>query len=190
MVTPEALASCSRARTTSRPTSFAGQVHQRSWLIDGELRPWHGPCQPVLSAVCVRGPTASLTQVELGSIPQGGEAEAEAALAAAVAAYDNGRGEWPTMAVAERIACMQAFAKQMQARRHEVVRLLMWEIGKSLADSEKEFDRTVDYIRATIEALKEQDNGNSRFLVVDGTIGQIRRTPLGVVLCMGPTTTR
>ena len=62
----------------------------------------------------------------------------------------------------------------------------MWEIGKSRADSEKEFDRTVEYIRATIEALKEQDNANSRFLVVEGTIGQIRRTPLGVVLCMGP----
>ena len=161
-------------------------VHQRSWLIDGQLRPWDGPCQPVLSAVCLRGADGSLTQVALGSIPQGGEIEAEAALAAAVAAYDSGRGAWPTMAVAERIACMQVFAKQMQARRAEVVRLLMWEIGKSLADSEKEFDRTVEYIRATIEALKEQDNGNSRFLVVDGTIGQIRRTPLGVVLCMGP----
>jgi len=74
----------------------------------------------------------------------------------------------------------------MQARRQEVVRLIMWEIGKSLADSEKEFDRTVDYIRATVEALKEQDNSNSRFLIVEGTIGQIRRTPLGVVLCMGP----
>ena len=134
----------------------------------------------------LRGADGSLEPVELGSYPQGGAAEAEAALAAAVAAYDSGRGVWPTMAVAERIACMQAFAKQMQARRAEVVRLLMWEIGKSLVDSEKEFDRTVDYIRATIEALKEQDNGNSRFLVVDGTIGQIRRTPLGVVLCMGP----
>ena len=55
-----------------------------------------------------------------------------------------------------------------------------------MPNSEKEFDRTVDYIRATIEALKEQDNSNSRFTVVEGTIGQIRRTPLGVVLCMGP----
>ena len=54
------------------------------------------------------------------------------------------------------------------------------------ADSEKEFDRTVDYIRATIEALKELDNSNSRFLIVEGTIGQIRRTPHGVVLCMRP----
>src|SRR5919107_5647443 len=71
-------------------------------------------------------------------------------------------------------------------RRHEVVGLIMWEIGKSQTDSEKEFDRTVDYIRATIEALKELDNSNSRFHIVEGTIGQIRRTPLGIVLCMGP----
>lgn len=161
-------------------------IHQRSYLLDGELVSWKGPCHAVLSPVCVRDAEGELVQVELGSVPQGGEAEAQAALEAAVRAYDNGRGVWPTMAVAERIACMQDFAKQMQARRHEVVRLIMWEIGKSLADSEKEFDRTVDYIRATIEALKEQDNNNSRFLVVEGTIGQIRRTPLGVVLCMGP----
>jgi glyceraldehyde-3-phosphate dehydrogenase (NADP+) len=59
------------------------------------------------------------------------------------------------MSVAERIACMQDFTKQMQARRQEIVRLIMWEIGKSLADSEKEFDHTVDYIRATVEALKD-----------------------------------
>ena len=163
-----------------------GAIHQRHWLIAGELRPWAGEQQPVLSAICLRDAAGELRQVELGSYPHGGEAEAEAALAAAVAAYDNGRGLWPTMAVAERIACMQSFARQMQAAREQVVRLIMWEIGKSRADSEKEFDRTVDYIRATIEALKEQDNANSRFLVVDGTIGQIRRTPLGVVLCMGP----
>jgi glyceraldehyde-3-phosphate dehydrogenase (NADP+) len=32
---------------------------------------------------------------------------------------------------------------------------LMWEIGKSLGDSEKEFDRTVEYIYDTIASLKE-----------------------------------
>jgi aldehyde dehydrogenase (NAD+) len=90
------------------------------------------------------------------------------------------------MTVGERIACMQEFTAQMLARRSDVVRLIMWEISKSRADSEKEFDRTIAYIRATVEALKELDNSNSRFVVSDGTIGQIRRTPLGVVLCMGP----
>ena len=74
----------------------------------------------------------------------------------------------------------------MKARRDEVVRLLMWEIGKSPKDAEKEFDRTVDYIEDTIDALKELDRVSSRFLIEQGIIGQIRRAPLGVALCMGP----
>jgi glyceraldehyde-3-phosphate dehydrogenase (NADP+) len=71
-------------------------------------------------------------------------------------------------------------------RRREIVNFIMWEIGKSLADSEKEFDRTIDYIKATIAELKNLDNASSRFQIVDGTIAQIRRSPLGLVLCMGP----
>jgi glyceraldehyde-3-phosphate dehydrogenase (NADP+) len=161
-------------------------IHQRCYLVNGELKSWKGRVETVRSPVYVRGADGELEQIELGSCPVGGEEEAEEALAAAVTAYDNGRGIWPTMTVAERIACMQDFTKQMVARRREIVNLIMWEIGKSLVDSEKEFDRTVDYIRATIDALKELDNTNSRFVVVEGTIGQIRRTPLGVVLCMGP----
>ena len=161
-------------------------IHQRSYLIDGVLKPWKGAVQTVLSPVCVRKSDGSLDPVEIGSYPIGEEAQSEEALAAAVAAYDNGRGAWPTMSVAERIACVQDFTRQMVACREQVINLIMWEIGKTLADSTKEFDRTVDYIRATIEALKELDNSNSRFMIAEGTIGQIRRAPLGVVLCMGP----
>jgi glyceraldehyde-3-phosphate dehydrogenase (NADP+) len=124
-------------------------VHQRHWLVGGELKPWTGRVQTVRSAICVRKGDGSLEQVELGSYPMGGIPEAEEALAAAVAAYDDGGGEWPTMTVAERIACMQDFTKQMVARREQIVNLIMWEIGKNLPDSQKEFDRTVDYIRAT-----------------------------------------
>src|SRR3984885_14009387 len=161
-------------------------IHQQVTLIDGELKPWDGARQAVFSPMRVKTPEGKLNPIELGSIPVGGIDEARAALAAAVAAYDNGRGSWPTMVVADRIACMQNFMRQMVERRSEVVALIMWEIGKSLTDSEKEFDRTVEYIRATIDALKTQDNENSRFVLAEGTIGQIRRTPLGVVLCMGP----
>src|SRR5215207_8718839 len=166
--------------------SLPAPIHQRHTLVNGALKPWTGRVQTVRSAICVRTGEGSLEQVELGSFPMGGIPEAEEALAAAVAAYDDGGGEWPTMTVAERIACMQDFTKQMVARREQIVNLITWEIGKNLPDSQKEFDRTVDYIRATIDALRDLDNSNSRFLIVEGTIGQIRRTPLGVVLCMGP----
>jgi glyceraldehyde-3-phosphate dehydrogenase (NADP+) len=170
------------------PTEFEApaKIHQRVILVNGKLKSWDGPVQAVLSAICIRQPTGELKQLELGSYPSGGLPEAEEALAAAVAAYDSGRGEWPTMTVAQRIVCIQDFTKKMIARRDEIVKSLMWEIGKPLPDAQKEFDRTVDYIRATIDALKQLDNSNSRFVIVEGTIGQIRRTPLGVVLCMGP----
>lgn len=62
----------------------------------------------------------------------------------------------------------------------------MWEIGKSLPDAEKEFDRTVDYVRDTVEALKDLDRASSRFLLEQGIAGQVRRAPLGMTLSMGP----
>ncbi|MBN9247477.1 MAG: NADP-dependent glyceraldehyde-3-phosphate dehydrogenase [Hyphomicrobium sp.] len=161
-------------------------IDQRDILLGGELKRWTGATVPVRSAICVRKPDGALEQISLGSHPTTGIPEAMEALAAAVEAYDDGRGEWPTMAVAQRIACMHEFTRLMIESRSTIIKLIMWEIGKSQTDSEKEFDRTVDYIKATIAALKELDNSNSRFLVVEGTIGQIRRTPLGVVLCMGP----
>jgi acyl-CoA reductase-like NAD-dependent aldehyde dehydrogenase len=186
MINPEALKQLFPTQDEISQHRPPTPLHQRIYLVNGELKAWNGLVETVRSPVCLRRPDGSLEQVELGSYPVGGVQEAEDALAAAVAAYDEGRGVWPTMTVGDRIACMQNFTNQMIAHRQEVVNLIMWEIGKSQVDSEKEFDRTVDYIRATIETLKELDNSNSRFLIVEGTIGQIRRTPLGVVLCMGP----
>lgn len=160
-------------------------IEQRHYLCSGEIRSWDGPVQDVLSPVCERAGDG-LRQIRIGSYPLLTAEQALEALNAACSAYDHGRGPWPTMPVEERIGHVEQFAYRMQDRRSEVVRLLMWEIGKSLPDAEKEFDRTVDYLRDTIDALKELDRVSSRFVIEQGVIGQIRRAPLGVVLCMGP----
>lgn len=160
-------------------------IEQREYLLNGELRHWDGAVAEVLSPICEEtadGPR----QVRIGSYPMFGEAEAMAAVDAAAAAYDHGRGRWPTLPVAERIAHMEGFVHRMVARRSEVVKLIMWEIAKTRPDAEKEFDRTVEYIRDTLDALKELDRASSRFTIEQGIIGQIRRGPLGVVLCAGP----
>jgi glyceraldehyde-3-phosphate dehydrogenase (NADP+) len=126
MVNPEALKQLFPSeRDISSEHRPPSPVHQRSYLLNGELKAWSGPVETVRSPVCVRDRDGSLEQVELGSYPVGGEPEAEEALAAAVAAYDEGRGVWPTMTVADRIACMQNFTNQMMARRQEVVSLIM-----------------------------------------------------------------
>ncbi len=155
------------------------------YLIDGELRGWKGHTQTVFSPVCLKT-SSGLEPKCIGSYPLLTQKEALKSLDAAAGAYLNGRGTWPTMSVADRIKCIQAFAHQMVEQKDRVVRLLMLEIGKSLEDSIKEFDRTVDYIKDTIAALKDLDRVSSRFVIEQGIIGQIRRAPLGVVLCMGP----
>lgn len=158
---------------------------QRDYLVDGTLRTWNGPLATVRSPVYLDVDGVD-EQVILGSTPLLDAETALTALDAAVRAYDRGQGSWPTMRVAERIQHVETFLTRMREQREAVVKLLMWEIGKNLKDSEKEFDRTCDYIVDTINALKELDRRSSRFELEQDTLGQIRRVPLGVALCMGP----
>ncbi len=160
-------------------------IHQREYLSNGEMKQWDGEVSEVYSPICIPTPEG-LQRKLIGSYPLGTEKEAMEALEAAEAAYNNGRGEWPTMSVADRIKCMEKFVYKMVEQRDLVIKLIMWEIGKSLADSTKEFDRTVDYINMTIDALKDIDRESSRFEIAEGVVAQTRRSPLGVVLCMGP----
>jgi glyceraldehyde-3-phosphate dehydrogenase (NADP+) len=160
-------------------------IEQREYLVNGELRQWQGPLAPVLSPVSLKT-DAGLESVVLGSTPLMDADTAMSALDAAVKAYDRGQGAWPTLRVVDRIHHVETFLKRMREQRDAVVTLLMWEIGKNLKDSQKEFDRTCDYIVDTINALKELDRRSSRFELEQDTLGQIRRVPLGVTLCMGP----
>lgn len=160
-------------------------IEQREYLVDGALQVWPGALAPVRSPVYLKDGEGHQSVI-LGSTPLMDAETAMTALDAAVKAYDRGQGAWPTMRVVERIQHVEAFLKRMREQREAVVKLLMWEIGKNLKDSEKEFDRTCDYIVDTINALKELDRRSSRFELEQDTLGQIRRVPLGVTLCMGP----
>jgi glyceraldehyde-3-phosphate dehydrogenase (NADP+) len=161
------------------------EIKQNEYLVNGEIRIWNGKLQDVYSPVKLANET-ELYSKKLGYYPLLNEKEANEILQSAKTAYNNGSGEWPTMSVENRIKCLETFVSKMKDKRKEVVNILMWEICKSYADSCKEFDRTVEYIIDTINAVKELDRSSSRFTIEQGIIGQIRRAPLGVVLCMGP----
>ncbi len=113
------------------------------------------------------------------------ESAAMRALGAARRAWNNGQGEWPTMSIRARAEATEGFLARMTDSREEVVRLLMWEIGKSLEDSRKEFDRTVDYVRQTIEVLKNTGRSGAHS-EGGGIISHVRSSPIGVCLVMGP----
>src|SRR5688572_27805454 len=160
-------------------------IDQREYLIDGELKIWTGNLNPVLSPVFIKV-GSELQQQVIGNTPLLTSKESLEALESAVKAYELGQGLWPTMSVTQRIEHVEKFLEAMRKKRDEVVKLLMWEIGKTLKDSEKEFDRTADYIVETIKALKDLDRNSAKLIEDQGFMAQIRRVPLGVALCMGP----
>jgi len=160
-------------------------LDQREFLINGEMKTWTGPLNPVLSPVFIKEGNEYKQKV-IGSTPLLTTNESLEALDAAVKAYDLGKGLWPTMSVTERIDHVENFLTAMRKQRDAVVKLLMWEIGKSLKDSEKEFDRTCDYIADTVKALKDLDRNSAKLIEEQGFTAQIRRVPVGVALCMGP----
>jgi glyceraldehyde-3-phosphate dehydrogenase (NADP+) len=164
---------------------MAEPLIQDTYLCNGTMQQWDGPVHDVYSPVHFVNDTGT-KPVFVGSYPLCTAAEAMLALTAATTAYNNGQGEWPAMSVMRRIKCVEQFTKKMIEQKALVVKLLMWEIGKSYSDAEKEFDRTVEYIYATIDALKDLDRASSKFEIEQGILAQVRPAPLGVVLCMGP----
>lgn len=172
---------------SSIPDQFkiSNYLEQREYLINGELKVWQGDVNPVVSPVFVKE-GSNRKQMIIGSTPLLNANEALKALESAVLAHDLGKGAWPMMSVSDRILHVEKFLSRMREKRSEVVKLLMWEIGKSLKDSEKEFDRTCDYIVDTIKALKDLDRHSAKLIEDQGFMAQIRRVPLGVALCMGP----
>ncbi|MDR2835703.1 MAG: NADP-dependent glyceraldehyde-3-phosphate dehydrogenase [Bacteroidales bacterium] len=157
---------------------------QTEYLVNGELKIWKGEFNKVYSPIYVKN--GEKLDNYIGEYPILTEREALVALESASKAFDNGNGEWAKMKVEQRIECLKKFTLLMSKERDLIVKLLMWEIGKSLNDSQKEFDRTITYIYDTIEALKNLDRAASRFSISQDIIAQIRRAPLGVTLCMGP----
>ena len=160
-------------------------VIQKEYLVNGELRIWEGRMQEVLTPLYTKT-LSGLRQKVAGSYPWLTKKESLDALQAAVQAYNNGKGLWPSMTAHERIQRIEDFLVQVNSNKKEIVKLLMWETGKTYDGSLREFDRTVDYVNKIISAMKDLSNISSGFISEQGITGQIRHMPLGVVLCMGP----
>src|SRR6478752_394564 len=101
--------------------AYGEPVHQKEYLVNGEIKIWNGPVQDIFSPVCIQTPEGPKQKL-LGSTPLLTEKEATDALNAAVEAYKNGTGLWPTMTVEDRIRAMEKFVIAMKSKRAEVVK--------------------------------------------------------------------
>jgi glyceraldehyde-3-phosphate dehydrogenase (NADP+) len=155
-------------------------------LIDGRLQRFEGPTQPIHSVVCAPSAEGRLRPIELGPSARASGATGTEAAEAAARAWKGGRGDWPRASVGERAACVRDFLRRAAPLRERVARALLWEVGKPYKDCLAEFDRTLEYVEGTIEALVEMERGAAQPARDDGYVARIRRAPLGVCLCMGP----
>jgi len=155
-------------------------------LVDGQRRLWDGPRAEIRSAVCVREADGQLQWLGLGPGALASAALAREAVAAAARAWAGGRGDWPRASSGERTSCMLDFVRRARPLRESVARALMWEVGKPWPDCLKEFDRTIEYIEATAEALRQIERDAAAPVPAGGFVARIRRAPLGVALCLGP----
>jgi glyceraldehyde-3-phosphate dehydrogenase (NADP+) len=86
--------------------------------------------------------------------------------------------------VTDRIKCVEDQAnKESYSRCCQII-----DVGnrKIIRRFRKEFDRTVEYIYDTIASLKELNTRSAHFSKYKGINAMVRRSPLGVVLCLGP----
>jgi glyceraldehyde-3-phosphate dehydrogenase (NADP+) len=166
------------------PHRIEGSAYPPSLLLDGKVLPWSGPLTSVGSPIYVR--TGSEAQQPIiGHVPTPTEDGAQAALDAALHAWNNGRGPWPRMPLEGRIEAVRNLAASMESKKKELTELLMWEIGKSLEESRAEVDRTIEYIAATLEAAEAAAAGNhaTRCTIISA---QATDAPIGICLLMGP----
>jgi glyceraldehyde-3-phosphate dehydrogenase (NADP+) len=165
------------------PEEFQTWDVEQEYYLDGTIKKHDGAFQKVYSPI-LNG--SSWKPEYLGQYPLMTVTQAESVLKTALKAWNLGHGEWATMPWQKRIEHMQLFVDLMKQQREKVVRILMWEIGKSSKDAYKEFDRTIEYIEKTIIEYRLLNEGTDEFRETEGLLTRVPRTPLGVVLCMGP----
>ena len=152
-------------------------------FIGGEKKERTGELIDVTSPII---DAATGKRAVIGTLAQMTSDEAMRAAEAASKAWDDGQGAWPRATAADRVAALEAALAAMTEKRAEIVDVLLWEICKTAADAAKEFDRTMDYAKASIAALKELDASISQWQTVSGVAGKTRRGPVGRILFLAP----
>jgi len=153
-------------------------------FMNGAITPWSGASEKVRSPIQVEKEDGSIEKCVLGEVAQMDTETSVKVLDAAVAAWDNGRGAWPQMTLEARCEAIAKLIQKLGEKKDEIVKVLMWEICKNTSDAKKEFDRTMEYIDLSIKAVKEFQSHD--VCVNGGVSARVRRSPIGVMLNLGP----
>lgn len=131
-------------------------------------------------------PVYSCTMDLIGMMPQFTTEQSSKVLEHAKSGWDNGKGEWTQLSLSERIAAVEKFIAELQKKRTDIVKMLMYEIGKNYNDACSEFDRTIVFIQESIASIRSSPDFETGFRNVSGSKVFIRRNSFGIVLALGP----
>ena len=117
----------------------------------------------------------------LARVPLSGEAEVDAAVAAARAAQPD----WGEVPPQRRARAVLELRGELLARRGELARLVSLDMGKTLADAEGEVDRGLESVEAAA-AVPHLLKGETLAGVASGVDVETMRQPVGVVAAITP----
>lgn len=156
---------------------------QNTTLLDGRLCTSDLITQEVYSPVYAFSGSEKPEQIYLGSTPLMNHRQAEEALHSARRSfYSSG---WKEKSPKFRADAVRAFLNALSERREKIVNLLMLEIAKSRSESDAEFTRTIEYLRATADTA-EKMHEEAEIRNPRGFAGRVLRTPRGVIVTSGP----
>ncbi|MFB6095621.1 MAG: aldehyde dehydrogenase family protein, partial [Halodesulfurarchaeum sp.] len=89
---------------------------------------------------------------EIGTFASGGEAEVEAAVAAAADAFDDWRTDWE-----RRVEIMREAAEIMRERKFELGAIMSLENGKNRAEAMADVDEAIDFLRFYSRELERNE---------------------------------
>jgi len=128
--------------------------------------------------------TAPFDGAHLGSVPQSGKDEIEAALARAYALYRD-RDAW--LPLPERLEILRRAAEIIKERRHDLALQSAREGGKPLKDSLVELDRAADGVEVCIEVMRTEGGEVIPMNINPASMGRVaftQKEPIGVVVAV------
>ncbi|HSV40211.1 MAG TPA: aldehyde dehydrogenase, partial [Nocardioidaceae bacterium] len=152
-------------------------THYESLFIGGK---W----VPPTSAATIDVISAS-TEEQIGSVPRGMAADADAAVSAARAAFDDVQG-WSRWSPQQRAEAMNRFADELEGRAEETVRRVSGQNGMPVSvgqQTEAVYPATLLRFYANV-ALTQATEETRTSLVAGTTV--VRREPIGVVAAIVP----
>jgi len=161
------------------------EIYQNWYLLGGDIKKIDGKMTDCLSPLFLKTENGC-KQVKLGEIPEYSELDSIRILNSSLHSYNKGNGIWQNMTFEQRIRLVTSFIERLASKKDLLVQYLMWETGKNHVESVHEVERTIEYTHHTIDSLQKLHKENDEPISDSGFTGSLSLSPVGVVLCMGP----